>query len=461
MSCATRQRRCARNRRRASRISYGVSRLAARNSSSTPSAVAARDARFSLRRGQLGYREEVALDERLLVHVDRGERVVIELALRVFRVFVADAARLPELALELLVHAREPAEVGAGRPFSVSAASRRVAGEMAPDELLGGHAAKVLVEGGGRVAIGALRADGRRETGLSRWRAACSDLGKKSARWGRWARPPSARASGLTSDISLADPSSSENRLSFMNESMPTGVSPPGFPSPGRFPDAPGETRIVFSTAARPVNALARVVRAPGTCRERAARRLTSRTHDLGGRTLRISPRSSPCVPETELRIPKATCFRHKIYAAFVMCGIAFVWRFSLRGACSPLTPFPETPETQRTATSRARHIETSHHMSKFGFSTKAFGRSDFLLGVVTSTRLLDRRVVDLARFKRIKFRRVVLHTIQPPRAIHLSNFVGAENVGFPPSRHEPAPTCLRNGDPVASANSEHETLCA
>ena len=39
---------------------------------------------------------------------------------------------------------------------------------------------------------------------------------------------------------------------------------------------------------------------------------------------------------------------------------------------------------------------------------------------------------VDLARFKRIKFRRVLLHTIQPPRAIHLSNFVGAENVSYP-----------------------------
>ena len=183
----------------------------------------------------------MALDEQLLVHVDRGERVVIELALRVFRVFVADAARLPELALELLVHAREPAEVGAEVvPFRLRREQAASHGEMAPDELLGGHAAKVLVEGGGRVAIGALRADGRRETGLSRWRAACCDLGKKECTVGKVGASTIARASGLTSDISLADPSSSENRLSFMNESMPTGVGPPGFPSPGRFPDAPG-----------------------------------------------------------------------------------------------------------------------------------------------------------------------------------------------------------------------------
>lgn len=118
------------------------------------------------------------------------------------------------------------------------------------------------------------------------------------------------------------------------------------------------------------------------------------------------------------------------------MCGSpAFVWRFSLRGACSPFYPSPSrNARNGRTATSRARHIETSHHMSKFwvreqsfreiGFSSRPRRHINSAFG--------SARVDILARFKRIKFRRVFLHTIQPPRAIHLSNFVGAENVSFP-----------------------------
>ena len=68
-----------------------------------------------------------------------------------------------------------------------------------------------------------------------------------------------------------------------------------------------------------------------------------------------------------------------------------------------------------------------------FGFGSKSFREIGFssrprrhINSAFGSAR------VDLARFKRIKFRRVFLHTIQPPRAIHLSNFVGAENVSFP-----------------------------
>ena len=104
-------------------------------------------------------------------HLPAARRLPCAPDVLVVRVADLTAARrvcAPELALELLVHAREPAEVGAEVvPFRLRREQAASHGEMAPDELLGGHAAKVLVEGGGRVAIGALRADGRRETGLS------------------------------------------------------------------------------------------------------------------------------------------------------------------------------------------------------------------------------------------------------------------------------------------------------
>lgn len=62
---------------------------------------------------------------------------------------------------------------------------------------------------------------------------------------------------------------------------------------------------------------------------------------------------------------------------------------------------------------------------------------------------------VDLARFKRSNF--AGWFSYDPAATwIHLSNFVRPQTL-VSPSRHEPAPTCLRNGDPVASANSEHE----
>ena len=123
------------------------------------------------------------------------------------------------------------------------------------------------------------------------------------------------------------------------------------------------------------------------------------------------------------------------------------------------LSPSPSrNARNGRTATSRARHIETSHHhMSKFWVREQSFGRSDFLLGhVVTSNSAFGSARVDLARFKRIKFRRVLLirSSRHEPSIYPIS--LGPKTL-VSPSRHEPAPTCLRNGDPVASANSEHE----
>ena len=117
----------------------------------------------SLRGGELGHGQQVALDERLPVHVTEGERVGFERTQRVLHALVAFVSRSLQLALELLVNPREPAEVGAEvvplRLRREQAASHR---EVAPDELLGGHASKVLVEGRGRVTLGSLRAGGRR-----------------------------------------------------------------------------------------------------------------------------------------------------------------------------------------------------------------------------------------------------------------------------------------------------------
>mmetsp|Transcript_1190 Transcript_1190/g.4855 ORF Transcript_1190/g.4855 Transcript_1190/m.4855 type:complete len:244 (+) Transcript_1190:1561-2292(+) len=95
-----------------------------------------------------------------------------------------------------------------------------------------------------RSSLSVSAASRRRRTARWRWTSCSGAMPRRSSsrEAGAWPSEPS--------DISLADPSSSENRLSFMNDSMPTGVGPPGFPSPGRFPDAPGKPRIAFSTAA-------------------------------------------------------------------------------------------------------------------------------------------------------------------------------------------------------------------
>jgi hypothetical protein len=119
-----------------------------------------------------------------------------------------------------------------------------------------------------------------------------------------------------------------------------------------------------------------------------------------------------PCVPETELRIPKATCFRHKIYAAFVMCGSpAFVWRFSLRGACSPFSvPFQKRQKRKNGHQPRSPHRNESSHVQilgsgaklrEIGFSSRPRRHINSAFG--------SARVDIKARFKRIKFRRVLL----------------------------------------------------
>ena len=116
-----------------------------------------------------------------------------------------------------------------------------------------------------------------------------------------------------------------------------------------------------------------------------------------------------PCVPETELRIPKATCFRHKIYAAFVMCGSpAFVWRFSLRGACSPFSfPFQKRQKRKNGHQPRSPHRnESSSHVQILGSGAKLreIGFSSRPRRHINSA--FGSARVDLARFKRIKFRR-------------------------------------------------------
>ena len=162
----------------------------------------------------------------------------------------------------------------------------------------------------------------------------------------------------------------------------------------------PGKPRIVFSTAARPVNASRESCEPPVLAASALLDASPAKLTTSGDEPFECRRATPPCVPETELRIPKATCFRHKIYAAFVMCGTpAFVWRFSLRGAYSPF-PFPlsrnarkgkETEERPPAALATSKRVITCPN---FGFGSKAFGRSDFLLGhVVTSTRLLDQRV--------------------------------------------------------------------
>ena len=96
----------------------------------------------------------------------------------------------------------------------------------------------------------------------------------------------------------------------------------------------PGKPRIVFSTAARPVNASRESCEPPVLAASALLDASLAKLTTSGDEPFECRRATPPCVPETELRHPKATCFRHKIYAAFVFCG-AIVCRFSLRGACS------------------------------------------------------------------------------------------------------------------------------
>lgn len=141
------------------------------------------------------------------------------------------------------------------------------------------------------------------------------------------------------------------------------------------------------------------------------------------------------------------------------MCGSpAFVWRFSLRGACSPFSfPFQKRQKRKNGHQPRSPHRnESSSHVQILGSGAKLreIGFSSRPRRHINSA--FGSARVDLARFKRIKFRRVLLirSSRHEPSIYPIS--LGPKTL-VSPSRHEPAPTCLRNGDPVASANSEHE----
>ena len=149
---------------------------------------------------------------------------------------------------------------------------------------------------------------------------------------------------------------------------------------------------------------------------------------DIAARLLRVSRRPSCASRKQRVFVIKfmrpSSCAVPQLLYGVLVCGEPVLLS----------NPFFQKRQKRRERPPAA--LATSKRVitcPNFGFGSKSFREIGFssrprrhINSAFGSAR------VDLARFKRIKFRRVVLHTIQPPRAIHLSNFVGAENVSFP-----------------------------
>ena len=150
---------------------------------------------------------------------------------------------------------------------------------------------------------------------------------------------------------------------------------------------------------------------------------------DIAARLLRVSRRPSCASRKQRVFVIKfmrpSSCAVAQLLYGVLVCG---------EPVLLSTLPLPETPETEERPPAALATSKRVITCPNFGFGSKSFREIGFSSRPRRhiNSAFGSARVDILARFKRIKFRRVFLHTIQPPRAIHLSNFVGAENVSFP-----------------------------
>lgn len=149
---------------------------------------------------------------------------------------------------------------------------------------------------------------------------------------------------------------------------------------------------------------------------------------DIAARLLRVSRRPSCASRKQRVFVIKfmrpSSCAVAQLLYGVLVCG---------EPVLLSTLPLPETPETEERPPAALATSKRVITCPNFGFGSKASG--DRIFFSATSSHQLGFWISACrykSAFQKNQISQGASHTIQPPRAIHLSNFVGAENVSYP-----------------------------